>query len=69
MSGIRVDAGIFSGVEIDTESLESIIAGWIAMATPESDKAGSPVFGGHHFILHEKAHKKWLAWKPVIHLE
>ncbi len=69
VSGIRVDAGIFSGVEIDTESLESIIAGGIAMATPESDKAGSPVVGGHHFILHEKAHKKWLAWEPAIHLE
>ncbi len=41
VSGIRVDAGIFSGVEIDTESLESIIAGGIAMATPESDKAGT----------------------------
>ncbi|MCD6271499.1 MAG: MCE family protein [Deltaproteobacteria bacterium] len=69
VSGIRVDAGIFSGVDIDTESLESIIAGGIAMATPESDKAGSPVVGGHHFILHEKAHKKWLAWKPEIYLE
>ena len=63
VSGISVDAGIFSGVKIDTESLESVIAGGIAMATPENNKnskSNAPALNGHHFILHEKAHKKWL---------
>ncbi|KGJ96032.1 PqiB family protein [Thalassotalea sp. ND16A] len=33
-SGIKVDAGLFSGVQVDTESLETILAGGIAFATP-----------------------------------
>jgi len=68
VSGIKVDAGIFSGVEIDTESIEAIVAGGIAMATPESDegdKKGTLAPEGHHFILHPKSKKKWLSWKPL----
>ena len=70
VSGIRVDAGIFSGVQIDTETIESIVAGGIAMATPENDKSDKKttfVPDGCHFILHPKAEKKWLSWKPVLY--
>ncbi len=69
VSGIKVDAGIFSGIKINTESLESIIAGGIALATPTNyrkDNGGGSVQNGHHFILHPKVKKKWLSWNPVI---
>jgi paraquat-inducible protein B len=35
-SGINIEAGIFSGINIDSESIETLIAGGVAFATPES---------------------------------
>ena len=67
-SGITVDAGIFSGVQVYTESMESILAGGIAFATPEGESMGAPVRSGHHFILQDKMDEDWLAWKPKIEL-
>ena len=34
-SGMRIDAGVFSGVSIDSESIETLLSGGIAFATPE----------------------------------
>ncbi|HID96923.1 MAG TPA: MCE family protein [Thermodesulfobacteriaceae bacterium] len=68
-SGIRVSAGIFSGVNIDTESFEAIMAGGIAMATPDNCDMGERVEDGHHFLLHKKGDGKWLDWKPRIDLD
>jgi paraquat-inducible protein B len=68
-SGISVDAGIFSGIKINTESIEAIIAGGIALATPtnyKKNKNGKPAKNGQHFILNKKAKKKWILWKPLI---
>ena len=67
-SGINVDAGIFSGVQIYTESVESILAGGIALATPDGKKMGSPANPGHHFVLQDKMDEDWLVWKPKIEL-
>ena len=67
-SGINVNAGIFSGMQIYTESFESILAGGIALATPEGEEMGVPAGTDHHFNLHEKPDKNWLAWKPRIEL-
>ncbi len=68
-SGIRVKAGIFSGVKIKTESIETIVAGGIAFATPEGEKMGSAVKNGRHFRLYDKAKDKWLKWQPIIYLK
>ncbi len=71
VSGIRVDAGLFSGVRINMESLESVVAGGIAMATPETEGgkvSGHSVSNGYHFVLYEKPEDKWLEWRPVIPL-
>jgi len=68
VSGIRVDAGLFSGVQIDTESVEAIVAGGIALATPEGDAMGSRAVAGSHFILHDRADSCWLGWQPAIDL-
>ena len=48
-SGIQVEAGLFSGVDINTESVESILSGGVAFSTP--DNAGDPAKEGQHFKL------------------
>ncbi|TCI04812.1 MCE family protein [Corallincola luteus] len=66
-SGINVDAGIFSGVKIQTESLESILAGGIAFATPE--QPGKQAADGDSFMLRAEADEAWLKWAPTIALD
>jgi paraquat-inducible protein B len=39
-SGVGVHFGLFSGAEIHTESLKSILAGGIAFATPDDKDMG-----------------------------
>ncbi len=68
-SGVRVRAGLFSGVKVNTESLEAIVAGGIAFATPEGEEMGSPVGQGHHFRLYPEPEDDWMGWSPAIHLK
>jgi len=68
VSGFRVEGGVFKGIEVSTESLVSLVAGGIAMATPDNRKMGPPVAPGRHFKLHDKARKEWLGWQPAIPL-
>jgi paraquat-inducible protein B len=68
VSGISVSAGLFSGVSVETESLETIVAGGIAMATPEDEDMGTPAQNGDHFILANELDKEWLDWAPEIKL-
>jgi paraquat-inducible protein B len=69
VSGIRVDAGLFSGVQIDTASVEAIVAGGISLAAPEGDAMGSAADPDSHFILHDKADDSWTGWQPAIDLK
>ena len=68
-SGVSVSAGLFSGVSVETESMETIVAGGVAMATPEGEDMGTPAQDGDHFILADKPEEKWLEWAPEIKLE
>ena len=68
-SGIRVDAGLFSGVKVRTESVEALLAGGISMATPEGEDKGEKAASGDHFVLHPEGNKCWLKWRPRISLE
>jgi paraquat-inducible protein B len=52
------------GVKIKTGTLESILKGGIAIATP--DKIGSEVQDKTVFKLHDKPEEKWLEWTPLI---
>jgi len=67
-SGINIEAGIFSGVNIDSESVETLIAGGIAFATPELDDSenAAPL---KEFILHQDLDSDWLEWQPQIAIE
>lgn len=62
-SGIGVHVGL-GGLDIATESLESILEGGFEFATP--DRPGAPAKDGALFALHDEAEPKWLAWAPRI---
>jgi paraquat-inducible protein B len=66
--GVKVIAGLFSGVSVETESLESIMAGGVSMATPEERDMGTPAEDGDHFILADTPKEVWLEWAPKIPL-
>jgi paraquat-inducible protein B len=66
VSGARVEGGIFSGIKITTGSLQSILRGGLAFATPDNEETGPPAQSGDHFTLHEKAEKEWMDWNPDV---
>lgn len=77
-SGINIEANIFSGVNIESESIETLIAGGIAFATPELDD--DDIFQSSHiqrnntqddnprFVLHQNVNSDWLEWQTKITL-
>lgn len=65
VSGVDASIGLFSGVQVNVESLRSLVAGGIALATP-NDPSARPVKDGTVFRLYEKPDKKWLGWAPKI---
>ncbi|MEN8206088.1 MAG: MlaD family protein [Pseudomonadota bacterium] len=67
-SGIRVDASVVGGVKIDADSLETILDGGIAFATPDNPAMGDAASQGMSFELHDKHREKWLSWSPKIPL-
>jgi len=70
ISGFEIEAGVFSGINIDSESIESLLAGGIAFATPEKTKeqASDIAHNGQRFRLHEKVNREWLSWSPKLKL-
>jgi paraquat-inducible protein B len=64
-SGFRVEAGIFSGIKVDSESIETLLAGGIAFATPELN-SGESIDVPSDFILYQNIDEDWLAWQPEI---
>ena len=66
VSGTKIEGGIFSGLSVSIQSLETIMRGGVALATPDNEGVGAAVKNGHHFTLHDKAEKTWLDWSPDI---
>ena len=64
MGGVRVEAGILSGVEVRVQSLSALIRGGVAFATPSSN--GKQVYTGHRFHLAEKPEEEWVNWQPSL---
>ncbi|MCL1078477.1 MCE family protein [Parashewanella spongiae] len=62
-SGIKVDAGLFSGVQVDTGSLENILVGGIAVATEHSTDSTNALTDSSSFMLHDEAKQDWIKWK------
>ncbi len=66
VSGTKIEGGIFSGVTVSAASLEAVIRGGIALATPDNEKTGAAAIPGSHFTLHDEPEKEWLDWNPDI---
>lgn len=67
-SGFGVDFGLFKGATIRTESLETLVQGGIAFATPDGDKLGTQARPEQTFPLFDKFEDEWLQWAPKIPL-
>ena len=67
-SGIDVGFKLFGGLKMKTESVESLLEGGVAFATPDNDEMGNPVATGATFQLYEKAEEGWEKWSPTIPL-
>lgn len=65
-SGVKVTGGVFSGITVSTESFEALLAGGIALATPEVEDMGPRVETGYRFKLYDKPENGWLDWSPEI---
>jgi len=65
VGGVDVNFGLFRGLEVNIESLRTLVAGGIAFATP--DDPGAPAAkDGTLFLLHDKPQNEWLEWRPKI---
>lgn len=67
-SGIAVEAGLFKGVKVRSESLETLIEGGVAFATPEQQPLGTQAMQGQTFALFDEPQEEWLRWSPKIAL-
>ena len=67
-SGVSVDAGLFKGVKLLTDSLESMLEGGISFATPNNPQMGGPALAGQTFVLNSEPKDEWLQWAPKIAL-
>ncbi|BAN50587.1 intermembrane transport protein PqiB [Metapseudomonas resinovorans] len=67
-SGVGVNASLFKGVKVRTGSLESLVEGGIAFATPNEGQMGNAALNGQTFALHEDVEEEWLTWAPKIPL-
>ena len=65
-SGISAHGGILKGIELEIESLRTLVTGSIEFATP-SEKSPR-VKPGTVFFLHDKPKDEWLNWSAKIPL-
>ncbi|MBI1380417.1 MAG: MCE family protein [Planctomycetaceae bacterium] len=63
-SGLSLRAGLLDGIQLDLESLESLLLGGVAFATPP--EGGAAARTGQRFALAAGADPKWLEWRPSV---
>ncbi len=68
-SGIFMDINLFGKSKIRTESLDSILSGGIAFATPDNATMGKELSEGSYYILYDEPQPQWLKWNPIIPLD
>jgi len=68
-TGIGVEASLFNGVKVRTESLETLIEGGVAFATPEVEQMGAEATPGQTFAMFDDPQPEWLNWAPKIALK
>lgn len=65
--GVNMRVGLL-GAKIQSTSLESMMSGGLAFATPDAEAGVEPAVEGTHFPLHREPEKAWTEWKPKIPL-
>lgn len=63
ISGIGIDLGLVGGLKLKAESLQTVLAGGLAFATP--DTPGEPAGPGRIFALSE-FDDRFLKWSPAL---
>lgn len=64
-SGIKLDIGLFSGAQLETGSLETILAGGIAFATRDTTSDSNGIDATSRFPLHKNMQDEWIQWRPL----
>ncbi len=67
-SGFGVDFSLFKGASLRTDSLESLIEGGVAFATPDGERMGQRALPGQTFALFKEPQEEWFDWAPKIEL-
>ncbi|WGL16001.1 MlaD family protein [Microbulbifer bruguierae] len=67
-SGVDVNFGLITGLDVHTESTQALLAGGIAFATPDNPEMGLEVESGSHYPLYGSPENEWLLWSPKIEL-
>jgi paraquat-inducible protein B len=67
-SGIFIDGGLLSGMNINVGSVETILTGGISFATPDNVSTAKPIKNGYTFPLYKHVYKEWLDWDPYINI-
>ncbi|MCK4871466.1 MAG: MCE family protein [Phycisphaerales bacterium] len=62
--GLKATVGM-GGISVEIDSIESLVSGSVALATPEPHESGEPVRTGHRFELAREPKEAWLEWEPV----
>ncbi len=65
VSGVGIDFSFFKGAKIRMESVEAMLAGGVAFATPKKKK-GIPATDYMEFKLYDEPNKSWLKWLPAV---
>jgi paraquat-inducible protein B len=63
VSGLSVSGGILKGIQLELESIRSLVTGGIEFASPEKSP---PAKAGTVFFLHDSPRKEWLGWNARI---
>jgi paraquat-inducible protein B len=67
-SGFDISFGLIKGLKVSSESVDSILTGSIAFATPNNPDMGTPAKRGDSFTVSPEAEPGWYKWQPVIEL-
>ncbi len=67
-SGFGVDFSLFKGASLRTDSLESLLEGGVAFATPDGERMGQRARPGQTFALFKEPQDEWFDWAPKIEL-
>ncbi|MGI2169828.1 MlaD family protein [Shewanella sp. MF05960] len=64
-SGIKLDVGLFSGAQLETQSLETILAGGIAIATRDVTTDSNTLSVNDRILLQHNMLEEWAEWQPT----